>query len=770
MKIAIAGRDYTAALDEARPLTIERRLNEPSVCRLLLSLPADGSLSAPVRLAPLTVTGDDGTTYFTGYIAGAALPEFAGMGITGPRYRTAIRAISDEILLDQLPMPPDANLNSATAGALLQALVTRSGSSALAAQGLSLSTPVGSFSAEPGANWSRQAGRAAALARAGYRAVNGALSLTAIPAVVHTLSENDVTLHPSHLTFTASTSRALANDVTVCGENEPAAYVTEYFLGDGVNKQFILSSDPWTEPAASSNVIRELFDGPEIDTRVWSLTGSAGSFGLGANGLALNGGSGRDGETLLTWIDAVEMGGTLLIEAVGVTLQTGSAGILAGFFAAPETASDCTAGFQVTAASGTGALTLQPLIQGAAAGTAFNLDPANQYTLRLRVHCPERERVRAAYYSFGDDGPVSAGGQGVLAPAQIQMEIQQFINGVGASPITLYDGGIANLPGSCMAVAASSLNLSGSMRGFNLRRLGSGWVVSTPPNGGPYTRRVGSTAEAAECAVESGGKVVFYTGSIPVSGEQVAVCYRALRRAVGRAVNTASQQALQAAGSPSVATWIGTVSSPAARSSADCRSAAQAIAQAAGGGIALWSGTYVTDRAILDADVWPGDALSLNAPSAGVDAQMVVRTVRISYAPSLPDLVEYAISFANDWADDLAIKTSAAVPANTWLPAPVSPTVLDNLNALAVTALSGSTVTVNTGVAPPPGGGFEIRLRDYAFMPGDDPLLVLRSAAQNLTFSRVAAGDRFYIRMYDGATPPNYSEFSVALVINLPVS
>ncbi len=83
--------------------------------------------------------------------------------------------------------------------------------------------------------------------------------------------------------------------------------------------------------------------------------------------------------------------------------------------------------------------------------------------------------------------------------------------------------------------------------------------------------------------------------------------------------------------------------------------------------------------------------------------------------------------FANDWADDLAIKTSATVPADAWLPAPIAPTVLANLNGLTVTALNGSTVTINTGVTPPAGGGFEIRLRDFAFMPGEDPSLVMRA-------------------------------------------
>ena len=46
----------------------------------------------------------------------------------------------------------------------------------------------------------------------------------------------------------------------------------------------------------------------------------------------MNGGNGIDGQTVLSWLDPVEMGGTLLLEAVGVTLSPGSTGILAGFF------------------------------------------------------------------------------------------------------------------------------------------------------------------------------------------------------------------------------------------------------------------------------------------------------------------------------------------------------------------------------------------------------------------------------------------------------
>jgi len=769
MKITIQGQDYTAALDAVRPLAIERKLNEPSICQLWLSLPANGGLSTPSRDQFLAVTGDDGTTYFTGFIAVTPLPECAGLATEGPRYRIAIQAVSDELLLDLLLMPPSAGTTAETAGSLMAALVNHSGSTALSTQGLSLGAPVNNFVPDPGASWSKTAGQIASQARAAYRAVNGALTLAEMPGTVHPLNETDGTLNLAALSFTASVKRTLANDVTVCGEHEPVAYVTEYFLGDGTTTQFYLAADPFFLPASRSIIIGELFNEPTVNLSVWGNTGLNGYLSLGTGGLVMDGGNGIDGAAVLSWIDPVEMGGTLLLETVGVTLSPGSTGVLAGFFTGLVTQSACIAGFQVTAQQGTGAVILQPLIQGTVAGASYAVNPANQYTLRARVHCPECERELAVYRSFGDSGAITCGGQSNVGPGNIQMEIQEFVNGVGGMPVTLYDGAVASLQATCTVVAASSINLIGTMRAIHLTNLGSGWVVSTPPGGGPYTRRLGTTAEAAECHLERTGKLVFYTGFTPLAGEQIAVSYRTIGRAVGRAVNTASQQALAQAGSPAVAAWIGSVASPPARSSADCRNAAQAIEQAAAGVSALWSGSYSGNRTSFASDVWPGDALLLNAPSTDLDAQVVVRAVKVSYRASYPDLVEYAIKFANDWADDLAIKASATVPTDTWLPAPIAPTVLTNLIGLTVTTLNGNTVAINAGVTPPSGGGFEIRRRDFAFMAGEDPGLVLRSTQPNSTFSRETANDRFYIRMFDGSTPPNYSEFSTALFINLPL-
>ena len=70
--------------------------------------------------------------------------------------------------------------------------------------------------------------------------------------------------------------RALANDVTVCGENEPVAYVTEYFLGDGVTTQFDLAADPYFPRASKTTIINELFNEPQINQSLWGVSGGAG--------------------------------------------------------------------------------------------------------------------------------------------------------------------------------------------------------------------------------------------------------------------------------------------------------------------------------------------------------------------------------------------------------------------------------------------------------------------------------------------------------------
>lgn len=768
MKITIGGQDYTSALDAAYPLTIERKLNEPSECRMCLTLPA-GSEAAPSLHQAVEIAGDNGTIYFTGYVAATPAPEYAGLGVEGPRYRTAVRAISEECLLNQAGMAPVHDSAGLAAGPRIAALVAKTGSTALSTQTLSLLAPASSRAVEPGAIFSAAAKFLADQTRAAYRALTGELSLAPLPATTHSLSEADGTLLLDGLSL-ATAKRAPANDICVYGEHEPATYVTEYFVGDGATSQFYLSDRVFAPPAGSRTLIRELFNQGQIDLRLWGNSGDHGYLALGAGGLAMQGGTGRDGETQLAWLDPVEMGGTLLLEAAGVMLSAGSIGVIAGFFNSDNLQSACTAGFRVTAAQGTGGVSIQPLVSGSTAGASYAVNPSNQYALRLRVHCPEFQRSTAVYRTMDDSGPVAFGGNLIAAPANLQFEIQEFVNGVAGMPVTLFEGQIANLPVTCTVIGASSINLYGSVRSINLTNLGSGWVVSTPPNGTATTRRVGAAAQSAECILESSGRLVFYPGFAPAAGEQIAVSYRTVGRAAGRAVNVAAQQQLAASGLPPVSAWTGSVTNPPSRTSADCRNAANALEHAAASATALWCGSYRCASVDLERDAWPGDGLQINAPSAGLNALVIIRNVKLSYRASLPDVIDYDVAFANDWAEDLSIKTSSAVPSDAPFPVLPGVTCVPNLNGLSVLALNGQSVTINAGTTAPAGGGFEIRRRDSCFMPGNDADLVLRTSQPTMTFSRSSIWDRFFVRAFDGSNPPNYSEFSAALIFNLPLA
>ncbi len=97
--------------------------------------------------------------------------------------------------------------------------------------------------------------------------------------------------------------------------------------------------------------------------------------------------------------------------------------------------------------------------------------------------------------------------------------------------------------------------------------------------------------------------------------------------------------------------------------------------------------------------------------------------------------------------------------------------MLANLQQLAVTSLTETALQVDAGTAPPAGGGFEVRRRDWEFGPAVDTVdLVLRSPVRSFTIPRAAQVERFYVRMYDGSTPPIYSRFSSAVFVNAPFS
>jgi hypothetical protein len=770
VKITIDNLDGKGALDYSQSVVatekflIKRQLNEPSLCSFTVA-PSVVNLPTPVRNGRLVVADDSGNILFTGYLGMEPALELVGQNSMGAAYQAFLSAVSDEVLLDQQPLSLLLPATSQTASQLLQGL-----SAGLDTAGFSFSLSesigaVGSYVPDPGASWSANAGTLAAMARSAYRVIDGVILMEPVGSAVHTLSEGDGTLDLSALE--ASMVKALANDVTVCGPSEPAAYVTEYFQGDGTTALFDLTEEPYVPPSSKTKPLVDLFQEPSINTAVWQVNDNGSRISLTAAGFTCSGGNGADGGTTVATVNEIELGGSLVLEAGGVLFGSVTQGILNGIYGGSIQTANCVAGLQIS--QGSGSTEITALINGTAAGSAFTAAAGHMYTLRLRLYCNEMQRAVQAYNSIDNAGQHTYGNYYLSAGGNVVLEVQDTTNGVAAAPVVLYSGSIANLPPVSPIVLLNSASLECSIASFEVSQQGQVWVMSTPPGGSTVVRRLGTTAQGADCRIERTGKLRFYPTSTPQAGELIAVSYRTTHRSVARLANAASVTQESNGGLlPGTAAWIGTVTSPEPRSSLDCENAASALLDLATNRGAAWKGQYTAWNMETQGDMWPGDVLAVSSTSANLNANLVVRTVELELSCGSPGLVKYILGFANDWADALSIRTSSAVPADVWLSQqPGTMTPLANLASLMVSSVTGSAITVNAVTAPPPNGGFEVRRRDWAFGPGTNSDLVLRSPVNDFTIPREAAMERYYIRMYDGSTPPNYSRFSSAVFVNV---
>jgi hypothetical protein len=159
--------------------------------------------------------------------------------------------------------------------------------------------------------------------------------------------------------------------------------------------------------------------------------------------------------------------------------------------------------------------------------------------------------------------------------------------------------------------------------------------------------------------------------------------------------------------------------------------------------------------------------------SDGQTMNVLVRHVDVVDGMACREVLTYRMAFANDWAEGLGLTLSEAIAMDALLPHTALTTpgsVLANLQQLQVVNATETALQVDAGMAPPAGGGFEVRRRDGDFGPGVDQDLVLRSPVRSFSIPREGQVEHYYVRMYDGSIPSVYSRFSSAVFTNLPVS
>ncbi|MGA7156028.1 MAG: hypothetical protein WBY53_04235 [Acidobacteriaceae bacterium] len=781
--------DYTEAVAAEGPIMVQRALNEPSRCTTEIVLGIQG-LAVPVRRGKVTVTTSDATVLFTGYLATEPVRIYAGNASSGAVYRARVTAVSDEWLLDNLGSGAglrDADSLGLGGTALVQQLASRaqaSGSANVTVVAGGTVPETGVFSARAALPFSANAAEAASSSYSAYRALNGQILMQPVGNVTHAFSDTNGTLSVSELQTSAV--RELANDVTLSGAEEPAAYIEENFFGDGTTTVFDLSEAAYRD--TNRTLMVDNFNEATFNPAQWIVADPGSHLSITSVGLTLNGGNGSDGQTTLTAIDAVEMSGSIVVQMSGVLFGAASNGMLAGMYQGLPVLAECFAGFHVRQSiSGTGGVTvLVPVINGVEVGTVFTPIAGHLYTLRMRLHCVEMQRVPQRYYCMVD-GVVQGFGSanGVAAPMDIVFELVDEGAASNTPATVIYDGvaaggTIESTPATCSFVLANSIQLYGSVESISVTRAASVWVVSTLPSGTLQTRLIGAAGQGIDCTVRSGtaagapGKVTFLAGRVPVAGERVTVNYRNEQRSIARLADATSIASEAVNGAPGTCRWLGKVTLPVARSSEDCESATQAVLAFATSRTAAVAGTYALVNPAQD--IWPGDVLAVT--SAGVTSSLLVRSVVATDGGAVPEVKQYKVSFANDWATEWAagigLKLSEEIAADAYLPQTASSApgqVLANLQQLTVTSLTDTALQVDAGTAPPAGGGFEVRLKDWEFGAGVDVAdLVLRSPVRSFSIPMAAQLQRFYVRMYDTSTPPLYSRFSSAVFVNMPVN
>jgi hypothetical protein len=129
-----------------------------------------------------------------------------------------------------------------------------------------------------------------------------------------------------------------------------------------------LAEAPFRVKASAAKLLTDSFDEGAFDHGMWNVNDPGSHLGFSAAGLTMTGGNGFDGQTTLTAINAIELGGSLVIEAGSVQLGAGSAGVVCGLYSGATEMENCFAGYDVRQSGG--ATVVVPMVNGAGVGTA----------------------------------------------------------------------------------------------------------------------------------------------------------------------------------------------------------------------------------------------------------------------------------------------------------------------------------------------------------------------------------------------------------------
>jgi hypothetical protein len=770
-------QDYTAIVDASKNPTLARKLNSPAELKFGL-VAGMGSLVVPALGGRVTLTSSNGNDLFTGYIVQTPTYQYLGWADRGLVYRYEIQALSDVMLMDQKAPPAHPPFVDRNAGDAFEQLTAEALPGWFDVSGVQPGDPIPYYSVNPANKWTGSAAEIALSARFSYRDDNSKLFFAPLGANTYALAEDSATFSPGDLQL-QSVNR-LVNDLTILGPLEPSAHVKDYFCGDGYTTYFYMSQKPFTRSNQVALYNRTILDEiyTELDPTHWTVTDPLRVITVSNGQLQVAEGTGIDGQTLLNFIEQVELGGATMLEHGDVVFVSSAAsdGVIGGLYAGAVSIAGCLAGFRITPLGAN--CNIQALVEGSVTGTALATQAGHHYVFTTMLYPTEAYRIQQVFHSSLHPSGSPRGGGAVAGDVRVVLEVQDIDPMNPATQIApatvLYDGVISNAPGFCTYALINAGSIRCSLAFTYIWLPVDALVRGTLPGENTVTVLTGSLLDGAACQVTTAPALEFYPEYVPATNELIEVSYRGEGHAIARVINSASIAAHQRGGDNGVRGSVREIGLPVPRTSADCEIAALALLDDAGQG---WSGEYQAWSRFLPggaADVFPGDGLAVSVPSRLATFSAIVREVDVEIADIAGENSRYTLRFvdAGDPSLDFAFVTALMKQTQVLTPMDVSAVgsfYLADLTDAEVTNVTSTTVTIDVGFTPVAGGGIEVRYSDEGWGVGYNGNLVGRFTNESFTLTRYARAQTYFLRSYDGSGPPKYSRYSTALHVDYPL-
>jgi hypothetical protein len=765
----VGPRDYTHALVLTPAPRVLRRLNRGAefAASLVGNTP---DFVVPGNGARVILQGPEtGPKLFTGYLTSAPGFEYLGWGERGPVYRYDLRALSDELLLNQKTLSPRQAFVARTAGDALRQLTNDLLPAHFDTAGVEELEIVPVYGSTPQKSWSEQAAEIAQQVRASYQAQDAKLLFASIGAATYAFHEVQPNFSPDGLKLRPT--RPVVNDVTIVGLVEPRGHVKNYFIGDGFSLRFDLPLQPSSR--FSKTLLDEEYDKVGLDPTRWTVADPGQAVSVSGGKLQVDGGSGL-GQTTVKLAEQIEIGGALILQHGDISFDAPSAGILGGLYNGGLGLPACMAGFQLAKVGAQSVV--QPIVNGTAVGSSIATQSGHRYAFTTRLYASEVYRKRQTFHSSKHQAGNARGGDQISANVRLVLEVHDIDlanPGSLVGPATvLYEGVIAGAPDYCSYGVVNASDMHCAIAFTRVTRAVDAEVRSELPGQAYRTRLTGSLSEGAECRISSEPAVHFYGQYVPAPGEKIMVRYRTGGRSVSRILDAASVASLQQPGDNGTRGIVRHVKLPSARTSVDCENAALAVLDDSV--LPGWAGEYRTWSGFLPGgaqDIFPGDGLDVNIPSRGAQFVAIVREVEIEVADIFSERSKYRIVFADEAAEPVALSfntAGAGDPVNTTSGLPPSG-YLAEVSAAEFTDATSTTVSIDAGSMPPVGGGFEVRRTDSGWGMANDRNLAGRFVTRNFTLPRLSRVQDYYLRQYDSSVPPKYSRNSILLHLDYPL-